>query len=93
VLKNAENGGAQIDLLLERGDNVINACEMKFTAKEYSINKDYYRLLLHRHELLRDSVPRRKTIMNTLITTFGLVYNEYSGVFSQVVCLDDLFAE
>ena len=65
---------------------------MKYTAKDFRVDKDYYRLLLNRHELLREAVPRRKTIQNILITTFGLVCNEYSGVFSNVVTLDDLFA-
>jgi hypothetical protein len=27
----------------------------------------------------------------TLITTFGLTYNEYFGAFQQVITLDDLF--
>ena len=66
--------------------------EIKFSAKPYAVNKEYYHLLLHLHELLRDSVPRRKTVLNTLISTFGLVYNEYSGIFSGVVTMDDLFA-
>lgn len=26
-----ENSGAQIDLILDRADNVLNLCEMKFT--------------------------------------------------------------
>ena len=92
TLSGGENGGRQVDLLLDRADNVINACEIKFSAKPYAVNKEYYHLLLHRHELLRDSVPRRKTVLNTLISTFGLVYNEYSGIFSGVVTMDDLFA-
>ncbi len=91
TLKNEQDGGTQIDLLLERSDNVINACEMKYTAKEFSVSKEYYRLLLHRHELLQEASSPRKTIQNTLITTFGLVYNEYSGVFSNIITLDDLF--
>ncbi len=33
------------------------------------------------------------TIRSTLIPTFGLMQNEYSGVFSNVITLDDLFAE
>lgn len=89
--KNEESGGAQIDLLLERGDNVINACEMKFSAKDYSVNKEYYLQLLNRHGILQESVPRSKTILNTLITTYGLKYNEYSGIFTNVVTMDDLF--
>ena len=28
----------------------------------------------------------------TLVTTYGLKYNEYSGIFQNVVTLEDLFA-
>ena len=91
TLKNEAGDGAQIDLLLDRSDNVINACEIKFSAKEYRVDKEYYQLLLHRHAILREAVPGRKTILNTLITTMDLVYNEYSGFFSNVITLDDLF--
>ena len=30
-------------------------------------------------------------IHSTLITTFGLKYNEYSGAFTNVIDMDDLF--
>ena len=30
-------------------------------------------------------------VHSTLVTTYGLKYNEYSGDFTQVVTLDDLF--
>ena len=91
TLKSEEDQGAQIDLLLERSDNVINACEIKFTGKEYQIKKEYYQRLLARYEILRERVPARKTIQNTLVTTFGLSRNEYSGFFTNVILLDDLF--
>ena len=70
---------------------MINACEIKYTATDFRVDQDDYRLLLHRDELLRKAVPRRKTVQNILITTFGLVYNEYSGIFADVITLDDLF--
>lgn len=91
ILRDEKAGGAQIDLLLDRSDNVIDACEIKYTATDFRVDQDDYRLLLHRDELLRESVPRRKTVQNILITTFGLVYNEYSGIFADVITLDDLF--
>ena len=47
--------------------------------------------LLHRQELLSAEIPKRYAIHNTLITTFGLTYNEYSGIFSNVITLDELF--
>ena len=38
-------------------------------------------------------VSPKMTIRSTLITTFGLMQNEYSGVFTNVITLNDLFAE
>ena len=41
--------------------------------------------------LLTEHIPRKTAIHTTLITTFGLTYNEYSGVFQKVVTIEDLF--
>ena len=38
---NDEEEGAQIDLLIDRKDKVINICEIKFSTKEYEIKKAY----------------------------------------------------
>lgn len=38
-------------------------------------------------------IPKRKSIHSTLITTYGLTQNEYSGDFQQVITLDALFVE
>ena len=38
----AEGGrGAQIDLVLARGDRTVNICEMKYTNGEFVIGADY----------------------------------------------------
>ena len=87
-----DNDGTQIDLLIDRNDNVINMCEIKFYGDDFTVGKDYYRIILHRQELLSNEIPKRTAIHSTLITTFGLTYNEYSGVFSNVITLDELFA-
>ena len=85
--------GAQIDLLITRNDNVINMCEMKYYSDNFSVGKDYYRMLLHRQEILAKEISPKFSIHNTLITTFGLAYNEYSGIFSNVITMDDLFRD
>ena len=85
--------GTQIDLLISRNDNVINMCEMKYYSDDFMVNKEYYQVLLHRQELLAKEISPKISIHNTLITTFGLSYNEYSGIFSRIITLDDLFAE
>ena len=83
--------GAQIDLLIDRDDHVINACEIKFYSEEFTVDKAYYMKLMHRQNLLRKYIPRKSSICQTLITTYGLVQNEYWSVFSHVVTMDDLF--
>lgn len=86
-----DDEGAQIDLLITRDDNVINMCEMKYYGSDFTVDKKYYRTLLRRQEMLVSEVSPRTAVRSTLITTFGLTQNEYSGVFANVITLDDLF--
>lgn len=90
--KGDDEEGMQIDLLIQRADNVVNMCEMKFTSEDYSVDKRYYRILLSRAERVREMVSKKASVHSTLITTFGLKLNEYSGAFSSVVTMDDLFS-
>jgi AAA+ ATPase superfamily predicted ATPase len=83
--------GAQIDLLISRNDNVVNMCEIKYYGGDFAVDKDYYKVLLGRQQLLMKSVSAKMTIHSTLITTFGLKHNEYANAFTNVVILDDLF--
>ena len=83
--------GTQIDLLIERNDNVINMCEIKYTSGDFTVDKSYYKVLLGRPDKIKEMVSPKVSIHSTLITTFGLKRNEYSGVFSRVITMDDLF--
>ena len=85
--------GTQIDLLILRNDNVVNMCEIKYYGDEYTVGKDYYQVLLRRQGILAKELSPKMSIHTTLITTFGLTYNEYSGVFTNLITLDDLFSE
>ena len=81
--------GAQIDLLIDRRDHVINLCEIKFTENEYTIDKDSDLSLRTKREALRKHT--RKTIQLVLISTYGMKQNKYSSLISKEVILDDLF--
>ena len=83
--------GTQIDLIIDRADNVVNMCELKFYSNDFKVDKKYYKVLLSRQELLGGIISPRKIIHQTLVTTFGLQYNEYSGIFDHVITMDDLF--
>ena len=87
-----DRDGMQIDLLIERKDQVVNMCEIKFYTQTFASSKDYHRILTHRRALLEEAFPAHMAIHSTLITTYGLAYNEYSGDFDSVITLEDLFA-
>ena len=83
----------QIDMLINRADNVINLCEIKFYSAPFAIDKQYDAVLRERVQQLIEKVPRTKTVHLTFIATFGLKANEYSGQVQSVVTLDDLFRD
>lgn len=39
--KSPDEKGAQIDMLIDRDDNIINVCEMKFSQGEYELTEKY----------------------------------------------------
>jgi hypothetical protein len=84
--------GAQIDLLIDRRDNAINLCEAKFYSGEFTIDKDYSLNLRNKINTFKTSVKTRKSIVPTMITTFGVKHNIYSGIIQQEATLDDLFS-
>ena len=87
------DNSSQIDLLIERKDNIVNMCEIKFYGVEFSVDKEYYKTLNERQVNLSGHLNKRTAVRNTLITTFGLKYNTYSGVFSKTITMEDLFKE
>lgn len=88
---NEDNAGAQVDLLIMRADNIVNLCEMKFYSSEYSIDKDEESKLLHRVEMLKETLSDKQRVHLTLITTFGLTYGKHSGKVQKVIVCNDLF--
>ena len=86
-----EQQGGQMDLLIDRADNVLNLCEMKFYKKEFTVTQSDRFAFEDRIELLNRLTHSKKNIHFTLVTTIGLVYNEHFGVVQKVVTLQDLF--
>ncbi len=70
--------GAQIDLLIDRQDMVINICEMKFSRSAFSIDAAYARDLRRKTEVFRRQTGTKKNLFLTMITTFGLSQNSHS---------------
>lgn len=85
--------GCQIDLLIDRRDQTINLCEMKFSQGEFEITKQYDEHLRNRAERFRSATKTRKALHQTFVTTYGLKQNMYSGNVQSEVKLDDLFTD
>lgn len=83
--------GAQIDLLIDRRDQVVNICELKFSINEFQIDKEYDLKLRNKIGAFRQATKCRKTIQLSMITTFGIHPNKYSGIVTNEVLLEDLF--
>jgi hypothetical protein len=86
--------GAQIDLLIDRDDNVINLCEMKFYNTGFTIDKKYAADISRKVNAFIASTQAKKSIFVTFITTYGLVKNEYSNQLVQSeLTIDHLFTQ
>ena len=90
---NEQTKGTQIDMLINRADNIVNLCEMKYSNSLFTIDKNYNLLLRERMQTLMDHLPKRKMPHLTFITSFGVKQNEHSSIVQSQVTLDDLFAE
>ncbi len=88
------NEYAQVDLLIDRDDNVMNLCEMKFYNAPYTIDKKYYLNLKNKVSELQKETNTRKNIYITMVTTYGVNENEYSKELVQnSLDMDALFIE
>jgi len=93
IEKNTQNG-AQIDLLIDRDDNVINLCEMKFYNTEYAIDKKYAKEIAKKVNAFSSSTKTKKSVFVTFITSYGLITNQYSSQYVQnELTMDHLFVE
>ncbi|GHV10121.1 hypothetical protein FACS1894162_2710 [Bacteroidia bacterium] len=88
--KNAEPA-AQIDLLIERNDGIINICEMKYANDEFVIDKEYDKVLRNKRSAFKSETKTRKTMHITMITTYGIKHNEYWNNIQSEVTVNDLF--
>ena len=91
VSANEEHSGAQIDLLIDRRDQIINLCEIKYSLNKFEITKKYNDEIQNRKELFRELSKTRKALHVTLLTTYGIKQNPYSGMVQSEVTMDDLF--
>ncbi len=84
--------GAQIELVIDRRDQVINLCEMKYSINPFTIDKKYDAELRNKIAAFKKETDTRKSVFMTMVTTFGLQQNNYAaGLVQNDIKMDVLF--
>ncbi|MBQ6083822.1 MAG: ATP-binding protein [Bacteroidales bacterium] len=86
-----ENEGGQIDLVIDRKDQIINLCEIKYSTSEYELTKDYMQRIQERRESFRKQTRTSKALHLTFITTYGLKKNAFYGMIQSSIDMESLF--
>jgi len=87
----ANDQKVQIDFLIDRQDQVINLIECKFLNDEFVIDKEYALKLRRKISVFKDATKTKKALHFTLITSFGVLKNEYYFELVQNSLETDLF--
>jgi len=85
--------GAQVDLVIDRSDNAITLCEIKYTDQQYTIDKQYAKNLKNKIEVFKEKTGTKKQIFLAMICANGLKKTTYSDeqIDGGIVALDSLF--
>ena len=83
--------GFQIDMIIERADRIIHLCEMKFCTDLYGITTSYETKLRERMSLFRMATKNKKALVNTFVTTYGVINGKHKSIVHSEVTMDDLF--
>jgi hypothetical protein len=82
---------AQIDLIIDRRDQVINLFEIKYSLDNYLITSKYAKELRQKIAVFQRETKTKKAFYFTMLTTYGLVENEHSGMVQNSLTMDNLF--
>ncbi len=89
---NNEEPGAQIDLIFDRPDNIVNLCEIKYCSSPFGIDKKYASHIVGREKIYCKVTKTNKQIFHSMIVSGGLKKTMYSEeIITSYVTLNDLF--
>lgn len=91
-LKEGEKG-AQIDIVLDRADGIINIIEAKWTSngEPYMISSSDEEDLLNKRRVFIEQTQTRKSVFLTMVTISGIKKNSHFDSIQNFFTLDDLF--
>lgn len=82
----------QIDLVIDRADRTINLCEIKYANNEFVISREYAQTLKQRKISFQQATRTRKSLFQTMISTYGVKENDFSfACIDNQIAMDVLF--
>ena len=87
-----ENKGAQIDMLIDRKDGIIDICELKYSAGEYHLNSEEEERIANKCHRFIEDYPTTKAVHVALITTNKKPIENNSDFVQNILIMNDLFA-
>lgn len=85
------NENTQIDLIMERKDDIINLFEFKFSAAEFTIDKKYAENLRNKVSAFIENYKTKSAIWLVMLTTYGVKNNAYNDMVKSALTMNILF--
>ena len=85
------NKKAQIDLVIDRNDNIANLCEIKFYNDVHRVDADYAKKLRNKEAQFKAETKTRKGVNTIMITTWGASGTHAVGLVTNSLTSDCLF--
>lgn len=85
--------GAQIDMLIDRADNMVNICEMKFSNGKYVVTQDDHFKIANRANRLAEFIDHKKSISIAMVTVFGIAQTGYWGDIHNSITAEELMKD
>ena len=79
-------------MVIDRADNVVNICEMKFSTDKYEITKQDDENLRHKAASFIEFSKSRKSPHLVMVTPYGITNGMYRFSVQKVIKLNDFFA-
>ncbi len=87
-----KDSGAEIDLLIDRGDNAVTLCEIKYTMKPFVVDKSFAKNIMQKTDVFQVQTKIKKQVFTALISASGVAKSAWTDeIIQKIVTLDDLF--
>ena len=83
--------GVQIDLLIDRDDNVINLCEIKYYKTKFKVTEEEYLRLEHCRQTFIEHSKTQKSVLLTMITVNGIFEGSFADEIQNQITVNQLF--